>query len=188
MPLSSSQKHGNKDIKQIWRIKKMMSLHMLNRKDCHHFFFPSGGCADSLLMSCSQWWWHCCNSHTNSCFNSSRFSEAAVNNYRFVIINQIPFLTRYEIAGDPLGLLFESSQLRGRAPNTIMNPKMWLIWTDNLFGDAMHCCKNMQNCSSRGMKSFQYPQTKKCAETCFLALETSAVSTHCKEQKYDGVN
>lgn len=53
-----------------------------------------------------------CNIHTNSRFNSSRFTQAALNNYRFVIINKIPFLTRYEISGDSNGLLFESSQLR----------------------------------------------------------------------------
>lgn len=64
-----------------------------------------------------------CNIHMKSPFNSSRLTKAALNNYRSVI-NQIPFLTRYEISRDPPGLLFEFRQLRGSAPNTVMNPQM----------------------------------------------------------------
>lgn len=45
------------------------------------------------------------------------------------------------------------------------------------------CCKKMQNFSCRRMKSFQNPQTKKRAETCLLALETSAVCKNCNLQK-----
>lgn len=80
-----------------------------------------------------------------------------MNNYVFVIINQIPFLTRYKVLGDPLGLLFEFRQLRGTAPNTIVNPQMSLIGTNNVSGDPMCCCKKMQKCNGRGMKSFQSP-------------------------------
>lgn len=44
----------------------------------------------------------------------------------------------------------------------------------------------MQNCSGRRMKSFQNVRTKKYAETCFLALEMSAVCKDCKEQRRRG--
>lgn len=37
---------------------------------------------------------------------------------------------------------FESSQLPSRAPKAIMNPQMWLIWTDSLFEEAIVALKD----------------------------------------------